>query len=248
MVARLKGGDQWLLPLSGILLVMGALLGVQVHTQRLRGEAAIGRRTSALAEVLGANQTQVNEQKSEISRLRARLAEYEKQATNDQGMTKMINEELQNSRIALGLVPLKGPGVVLAIGDSTLLGKDAGDNELLLVHDADLVAIVNELWADGAEAIAVNGQRVVAGSAFVCSGRLIRVNNQAISAPFVFTVIGDQRNLQSGLNMQNGLIDKMRVMEFQANLKSSDDLQVPAIAIAPKYRFATPAKQEVAER
>jgi uncharacterized protein YlxW (UPF0749 family) len=248
MGIQLKGSDRWLLPLSGILLVMGGLLGMQVHTQRQRGVTEIGRRTSALAEVLSANQSQAEEQRKEIASLRQRLTDYEKEASSGQGMTKVITEELQASRIALGLVPLKGPGVVLEVNDSTLLGKDSGDNDLLLIHEGDLVAITNELWADGAEAIAVNGQRLVAGSAFVCSGRLIRVNNEAISAPFTFTAIGDQRNLVSGLNMPNGLIDKMRVMEFQVNLTQKNDLEVPPIAVTPKYRFATPVKQEVAAK
>jgi uncharacterized protein YlxW (UPF0749 family) len=247
MFAWRKGGDRWLLPLSGILLVMGGLLGVQVRTQSVRGASEIGRRTSALAEMLSTNQVQVTEQKKEIEGLRARLAKYEATAANDQGMTKIINEDLQNSKMALGLMPVKGPGIVLELRDSTMrTSKEVDNADLFVLHDSDLIQVANELWADGAEAVSVNGQRLVAGSAIVCSGRLIQVNHASIAVPFVFTAIGDQKAMLSGLNIRHGVLDTLKALEFQVKLTPKDDLEAPAIAIAPKYQYARPVTREVA--
>ena len=242
MAVRIKGGDRWLLPLSGILLVMGGLLGVQVHTQSQRSTFEIGRNTSLLGEVLGASREQVDAQKKEIDQLRQRLATYEKTAVSDQGMTKVIQDELQRARIALGLVPLKGPGILLELDDSTLRSAtgEPTSGDFFVVHDYDLIQLTNELWADGAEAIALNDQRLVLGSAIVCSGRLITVNHVAISAPFVFTVIGNQPNLLSALNIRDGFIDAKRTLGFQVKLTPKDEVEVPAVAISTKYQFAKP--------
>lgn len=247
MAKLTKGRDGWVLPLSVILLVLGGLLGMQVHTQSQRGEMEIGRRTSALGEMLRSNQTQVEAYKKEISDLRASLAKYESQAANDQGMTKLISEELQSSRAALGLVPLKGPGIILEISDSTLPALKGVDAEPFLVHDYDLIQLANELWADGAEAVSVNGQRLVTGSSIICSGRLVQVNHVAISAPFVFNVIGNVDNLVSGLNIRNGVLDTMRGWGFKVKLTPKEEVQVPAISVAPKFQYARPASTTVAQ-
>ncbi len=246
-VTGVKGSERWLLPLSAILLVMGGLLGLQVHTQSLRGSMEVGRRTSALGEMLRSNQTQVEAYKKEIGDLRTRLAKYETTATKDEGMSKLINQELQASRASLGLVPLKGPGLTLEIGDSTLPPIKGFDVEALLVHDSDLIQVTNELWADGAEAIAVNGQRVVLGSSFYCAGRLIQVNGVTIPAPFVFTVIGNVDNLMSGLSVRSGVLDQLKGSGLSAKLTRLEEVEVPAISVAPKLRFAHPVVRDIAQ-
>jgi len=246
-VTGVKGKDRWLLPLSAILLVMGGLLGLQVHTQSLRPRMEIGRRTSALGEMLRSNQTQVEAYKKEIGDLRMRLAKYETTAASDQGMTQLIAEDLQASRAALGLVPLKGPGITLEINDSSLPALKGVDVEPFLVHDWDLFEVANELWGHGAEAISVNGQRLVAGSAFVCSGRAITVNRVLISAPFVFTVIGKPDTLMSVLNTPGGELDKLRGYQLRVKLTRHAQVEAPAISVAPKFEFARPVVEDVAQ-
>ncbi len=239
MAVTTKGGDRWLLPLSGILLVMGGLLGVQVHTQSQRSATAIGRNTSMLGELLS-SKNEVDAQKDkEIAALRQTNTKYEKLAASGQGMTKAIQEELQRSRVALGLVPLKGPGIVLELGDSTMrVGKgEAAAGDFFVIHDIDLIQMANELWADGAEAVALNGQRMVSGSAIVCSGRLVTVNHVAIAAPFTFTVIGNQETLESALNIRDGIIDKMRKLVFQFKLTRLVNVEVPGIAVSRMFLF-----------
>ncbi len=249
MAVTTKRGDRWLLPLSGILLVMGGLLGVQVRTQSQRSAFDLGRSTSMLAEVYSANREQSEAQKKEIEQLRRDKAAYEKAAANNR-MTKAIQDELQRSRIALGQVALKGPGIELVLGDSTMRADKgaAGAAEFLVVHDYDLYQLLNELWADGAEAISLNGQRIVSGSAIVCSGTLVTVNHVAVSAPFTFSVIGNQKNLVAGLTIRDGYIDRRRALQFQIKLAQKDDVLVPAISISPKYEYARPVTAETAQK
>jgi uncharacterized protein YlxW (UPF0749 family) len=247
MATMTKGSERWLLPLSAILLVMGGLVGLQVHTQSLRGETEIGRRTSALGEMLRSNQTQVEAYKKEIGDLRTRLAKYETTATKDEGMSQLITEELQTSRAALGLVPLRGPGITLEISDSTLPAIKGVDAEPFLVHDWDLIQLLNELWADDAEAISVNGQRIVLGSSVICSGRLVQVNHVPISAPFVFTAIGAVDNLVSGLNIRNGVLDTMKGFGLKVKLTAHEQVELPAVSVAPKFQFARPVIKETTQ-
>ncbi len=245
MGAAWKSEKRWVLPLTLVCLVLGGLLAVQVRTRELRGETQIGRQRSALVGMLTTSQAQLGKQAEEIERLRTRVAEYESEAASETGLLRLMTEELSNSRVALGLLPVKGPGVELELADSTMRGTDElGAQELYVLHDFDLVQVANELRAAGAEAISLNGQRLIAGSAITCAARLIKVDDVAISSPFVFLAIGEKDNLMSALNIRDGVLDRLRVMEFQVKLTPKDEVIIPPVAIAPKYAYAQPVPRE----
>lgn len=244
MRALWEAGKVWILPVSGVCLVLGALLGVQVHTQELRGSLEVGRRTSALISMLTNAQAQLELQNKEIAQLRAQMAKYEKQAIGQKGAGALIGKELETARMALGLVRLRGPGIELELGDSTLRkGDELGSQDIYVIHDFDLLQVANELWASGAEAIALNGQRLVAGSAIRCAGPLIQVNNTPISSPFRFVAIGDQENMMSALNMRGGVLDPLRWGKFLVKLTPKDNVEVPAVSIGPKFQHARPVPE-----
>jgi uncharacterized protein YlxW (UPF0749 family) len=247
MRAFWEAGKTWTLPVAGVCLVLGALLGIQVHTQRLRGATKVGRQSSALVGMLTNSQAQLEAQAKEIERLRAQVGKYENEAMSDKGVTQRVYQELQTSRVALGLLQVKGPGVELELGDSTIMrrnGSEMGSPEIYLIHDYDLIMLANELWTAGAEAVSLNDQRLVAGSAIRCSGPLIQVNNTTIPSPFVFRAIGDKENLVSALKIPEGTLDRLRWAKFQVKLTPKDELLVPAIAIAPRFKYAKPVTEE----
>src|SRR5574340_1132530 len=174
MRAFWEAGKAWTLPVAGVCLILGALLGVQVHTQQLRGATEVGRRSSALVGMLTSSQAQLEAQAKEIEQLRAQVGKFENEAMSDKGVAQRVYQELQTSRVALGLLPVKGPGVELELGDSTMRRDNAevGGQDIYLIHDFDLREVANELLAAGAEGVSLGNQRLVAGSAIRCSGPL----------------------------------------------------------------------------
>jgi len=245
MAEAAKNRKRWPVAMAAVCLVLGGLLGVQVHTRNVRGVMKAGRQSSALVGMLTTTQAQLDEQTKEIERLRARVGEYEKEAASEKGLMRLMTEELTNTRIALGLFPVKGPGIELILDDSTMrAGSEIGGQDVYVVHDFDLVQMANELWAAGAEAISLNGQRLIAGSAITCSVRLIEVNNVTISSPFTFLAIGDRDKLMSALNIRDGILDRLRVLQFQVKLTAKQEVVIPPIAVAPKYEHAQPVMQE----
>jgi uncharacterized protein YlxW (UPF0749 family) len=231
-----------------VCLVLGAMLGIQLRTQRLRGDTMVGRETSALVGMLARNEQQVTQQQQEIQQLRARLAQYEKEAASEKGLAKLMSQELRTARIALGVVEVKGPGIVLEISDSTMrVDDEPGGLDVYVVHDFDLLRIANELWCAGAEAVSLNDQRLITGSPIACSARLIAVNGVTIGSPFVFHAIGDKDKLVSALNIRDGVLDGLRVLQFPVKLTPKDEVTVPAISVTPKYSYARPVEKELAQ-
>ena len=238
-------GKRWVAPMTVVCLVLGGMLGIQVHSQQLRGASQVGRQTSALVGMLTRNEAQVEQQKEEIELLRGRLAEYETEAASEKGLTRIMQEELHTSRIALGTVAVKGPGVELELSDSTMrAGGDFGAQDVYVIHDFDLLQIANELWCAGAEAVSINGQRLLTGSAIACSARLIEINKITVASPYVFKAIGDKDKLMSALNIRDGVLDRLRVLQFPVKLTPKDEVVIPPISVPPKYEHAQPVEKE----
>jgi uncharacterized protein YlxW (UPF0749 family) len=248
MEALWRKQKQWVLPLTIVCFVLGGLLAVQVRTRQLRGATEVGRQTSALVWMLADARAQLEKQKDETDRLRSRVAEYEEVAASEKGLVSLMRDELRNGRMALGLVPVQGPGIELVLDDSTMVsGTDMGGQDLFVIHDVYLLQVANELYASGAEAVSLNGHRLVSGSAITCSTRLIKVNDVAISNPFVFLAIGNKDNLVSALNIRDGFLDFLRRLEFKVKLTPKNEISIPPVAIAPTYEYSQAVTKE-AER
>lgn len=132
-------------------------------------------------------------------------------------------EELKRINTYLGLTDVKGEGIIITLRDNTnsMLGIAAD-----LVHDSDLRSIVNELKNNGAEAISINGQRIVPSTAITCAGTVIQVNNEIVGSPFVIKVIGDQ-NMINNITRPGGFIYTL-VEEYGINVKTekSDEIKI----------------------
>lgn len=132
-------------------------------------------------------------------------------------------EELKKINTYLGLTDVKGEGIIITLRDNTnsILGLAAD-----LVHDSDLRSIVNELKNNGAEAISINGQRIVPSTAITCAGTVIQVNNEIVGSPFVIKVIGDQ-NMINNITRPGGFIYSL-VEDYGINVKTekSDEIKI----------------------
>ena len=80
------------------------------------------------------------------------------------------------------------------------------DSSYLLVHDSDFLGIVNELKNGGAEAISINGERIVSTSSITCEGNVISINGEKVSSPFVIKAIG-RPTMYSALSRPGGTIE-----------------------------------------
>ena len=147
-------------------------------------------------------------------------------------------------RYRAALVPLEGEGVVVRMDDSTKPVKAGENPNLYVIHDDDLLRVVNELRAAGAEAIAINGQRLTGTSEIRCAGPTLSVNNVRSSAPFEIRAIGDKKSLENALRMRGGVAETLGVWGIQLDIKASDDVYIPPYRGSIRQSYA----RETAER
>jgi uncharacterized protein YlxW (UPF0749 family) len=135
-------------------------------------------------------QAQQDDLKSRIVALRASIQDIEQQDTGAAAEIKNLNARLEQARIAAGLISLTGTGVVLKLEDSTQPVPVDGNAADYLVTAADLRAVVADLWRSGAEAIAIDGERLTTTSAIIDIGGSVLVNAAYLAAPFQISAIG----------------------------------------------------------
>ncbi len=129
------------------------------------------------------------------------------------------------------------------------LPPDAGLElmEEYIVHDYDIRSFVNELTATGAEAVAVNGQRIIASTGIRCAGGAMLINDTHMTPPYEITAIGPAEVMESTLKMHGGLVDKFRIIEDlsdMVHIQKKKDIIVPAYSGSTQLKYAKPVEPE----
>ena len=193
----------------------------------------------------------VRKHQEEINLLRARITELENAMGKGKGEEKVLNDELQKTKILAGLTPVQGPGVIITLKDSARQsGSLLRTSELSrgIIHDIDLQAVVHELFASGAEAVSVNGQRVVGRTAIRCVGPTVQINSVPIAVPFIVRGIGDPDTLFSGLNLQMGVLDQIRQYDAaMVKMEKVKLVELPGYAESTDIKYAEPVVKPKAE-
>jgi len=203
------------LSLTVVCLLLGLLLIVQLRTRRdIRQSAQSEEWEFVVADLVESN-ARLREEVETMQAQLAGLREVEGGGT----MLQSIVDEVNHLRIANGLIEVSGPGVVVTI---------SGPISILDLHD-----LVNELRNAGAEALALNGQRIVAWSAITTDGEDVTVDGLPVSAPYRLEAIGDAQTLEVALLRPGGLVSLLT----QANPN-------PSIAVSQRQNLTLPVSTQ----
>lgn len=217
-----------------VCLVLGLLISMQFRTAYDYDTNARSARVEDLALKLNSVTEERDVLAKEVISLREKLANTNNGDPNVNG----VQQELQKTSMLAGLTALKGPGIVVILDDSQRTPNPGEDPNNLLVHDTDILMIVNELKASGAEAISINGERIIAMSEIRCAGTTILVNSNKIAAPFTITALGDPAKLESGITLKGGYMESIKFYGIQSQINKADNLEVPAYTGTFKFEKA----------
>ncbi len=226
----------WHWPVAFVCLCLGFLLAVQLQTQSaLKRPTLPTRRLETAVEML----QQIERERDALADENRSLREAVTGRASNRASLRELVAELQRAQVLAGLTKVTGPGVVITLSDSDRPARPGEDEEVYLIHAEDLLATVNELRAAGAEAIAVNGQRIVASTAIRCVGPNILINTNKVSPPFIIEAIGDQNDL-SQVDMRGGMLDSLRAWGMQVEIVAKDPLSLPPYTGSVGMTFALP--------
>lgn len=173
----------------------------------------------------------------EIEEIDKKLEQKIETASQENTALEDAKNQITEGNKLIGLTEVKGPGVIVTLSDSKLDASTVLNPSTLVVHDLDVFYVINELKNAGAEAISVNGQRIVTTTAIECGGNIITVNGEKIGSPFEIRAIGLPENLKN-LDRAGGYLERMREEAVGAELKKSNSITIPKYSGIIKFKYA----------
>ena len=159
------------------------------------------------AEVLKYKEKYDNKFK-ELEKAEKELEEQRRISTENNDELAKKEEEIKAGNKIIGLDEVTGPGITITLSDSKLDINSVLDPNSLIVHDGDILSVINELKNAGAEAISINDQRMVPTTGIICGGNIIDINKEKVGAPFEIKAIGLPEQL-AGLNRPGGYLNRI---------------------------------------
>ncbi|ORT60985.1 DUF881 domain-containing protein [Streptomyces sp. CB03238] len=214
-------------------LLFGLGLGLAIQVRSTSDTGALrGARQEDLVRILDELDDRTQRLEDEKARLEDQRTELENSSDQAEEARKQTLEKERQLGILAGTVAAQGPGITLAIDD----GAGAVESDMLL--DA-----IQELRAAGAEAIQVNGVRVVADSYFSGDAGDIEVDGRRIKAPYRFKVIGKPQDLEPALNIPGGVVQTLEKEQATATVTRSQKIVVDALRPAERPDYARSSSQ-----
>ena len=240
--ARVRAVPTWQVTLFVALIALGFLIAAQARSEAPRVRYTTQERAPLVETVLGL-QAQQDALKQQVLDLRTRITAAEEGTAGSTQQVGDLNDALLAARVAAGIVALEGPGLVLQLEDSQVPvppGASAADYR---VSARDLRDVVEELWLAGAEAISVNGERIVPTAAIVDIGGSVLVNSAYLAPPYQVAAIGPA-DLYDTLAASAGFVDLVRARVDAFGIRVSfgqpSSVIVPAYAGSVMLRYARP--------
>jgi uncharacterized protein YlxW (UPF0749 family) len=212
----------------------GLLFATSAYTARGTDLRSSGR--SRLTELIASQQRRVASLEGTAGRLRGEVDKATAGAALGNGAVRDITAANDTLGVPVGLSALTGPGVTVSLDDAPRLapGEQRPGNPTpddLVVHEQDVLAVINALWAGGADAVTVMGERIVATSTVRCVGNTLLLHGAVYSPPFVVSAIGDRARLVRALNASRGVqlfLSFVAAFGLGFDVEEADVLDVPA--------------------
>lgn len=203
------------------MMIVCMLLGIMLSLQykSVNQHQSIASLENKRLEELKEEVIKLQNQKSELQERYLKLEEenqtFARVKAGDSEAVQQLKNNLLKARVFAGLETVKGAGIIVTLDDG----------EFSNVYDDDILDVVNELRASGAQAISVNDERIVAMTEIRGAGDYIMINDKQFKAPFIIKAIADPDNLERSLMMIDGIVEGLK--EFvKVNIKKSDEIVI----------------------
>ncbi len=215
------------LSISMVAVFVGLMIAMQFRTNSSVEQAVPIDRVQELTIEKKQVERDLNQLKEESVDLQIKLAEAGKSHT---AATGALESELFKNKLYGGLVPVEGQGVEVLL--------DNQEGSFYHIKDDDLLKVLNDLRGAGAEAIAVNDQRILATSEVRLAGSHINVNLTRLSPPYKVVAIGPSGTLKSSLEIRGGLTEYLSDLGVSVTVQSKDRVLVPAYTGSLRFDYA----------
>lgn len=229
--------------LTLICVFLGVIIGIQFNTVKKQNSLAENQRLTELTATLKKVQEENQALQEHLEEKERIIKDYEN-GLNFGATVTNLQSEIKQLRSFAGLTEVHGSGISITMDDSST--KMSGDSNAYLVHAEDILAVINELNVAGAEAVSINGQRIIGKSSVSCAGSIVMINGVRVAAPFEILAVGDGDILQSALKFPGGVVDNLAPWGIEISIQKEANIEVPPYTQTVLWQAPT-LKSEVVE-
>jgi uncharacterized protein YlxW (UPF0749 family) len=225
--------DGWRIAVPAVCLLAGVLFAAS--RTAADGYDLRGGRTTELSGLVRAAESRVAAAEARLAASRARAERLEAAEAGSDARVRAARDMANTLAPAVGLTELAGPGLIVTLTDAPR-GPDGHypvgvEPDALVVHQQDMQSVLNALWAGGAEAIAVAGQRILTTSALRCVGNTLLLHGRTYSPPYQISAIGQPDRMRAALDAEPGVaVFRQYVQRYGLGyrVQRSSNVRIPA--------------------
>ena len=232
----MKGKNTLAISIGCVAFILTMIIFTQFKTVEETDITAIETmRETELREEIASWKTKYDEVDAKLKETENIISEYNQELNNSENSSKILEEEVKEAEKKLGYTDVKGEGIIVTISD--------GEKN---IEYYDILDLINELNAAGAEAISVNDERIVSTTDIKqVELRIILVNTRKISGPYTIKAIGDKKAMEAALVIKGGYVDRLKIVDGKGiEIKQEDNIVVPAYTKDQKVEYMKENKEE----
>ncbi|MFA6308222.1 MAG: DUF881 domain-containing protein [Clostridia bacterium] len=206
--------------LAMVLLLLGCVISLQFKSTSNNKQIAAydNKRTDELKDELIQEKKNNEILTDKNNELQKEITAYESKQGGEDTVLLNMRKELLKAKLLGGLIAVKGKGITVTIDNTAVY----------FVEDLDILKVLNELRASGAQAMSVNNERIIATSEIRTAGNYIMVNGRQLIAPFEIKAIADPDELENSLKIIGGIVEELQAY-FKVTVSKSDEITIPKI-------------------
>lgn len=242
----MKSKTKYIITLSILSIFLGFLLSLQTR-QKIENYSLLS------LDSIDMMKSEIENSKNEIDSLNKLIQEKDVKLNNLKEIIKeddgilgdYINAEIEQLKLISGLKDIRGPGIRFIIADNEekqIVGNSIQDD---IIHDSEIQILLNEFKNAGAEAISINGERVIYKSEVKCGGPIIRINGKSSANPFVIDIIGEPKTLYSSVTAKESFGWMLKeVYNKKVEVEIKDDILISKYDwLNSSFKYAKPKKE-----
>lgn len=172
----------------------------------------------------------------DLANAQKELEKVRQEATQNDATAEAKEQELRENNMILGRTDVQGEGVEVILEDAAATSNSLSAS-YQIIHFSDIQMVVNELTNAGAEAIEINGQRLVNTSSITCEGNIIKINGERIGSPFYIRAIGSQSRLYGALSRAGSILDAIADYGNRAEVTKVDNIVIHRYSGTLDYEY-----------
>ncbi|WP_400163202.1 DUF881 domain-containing protein [Brevibacillus sp. TJ4] len=234
-----------------ILAIISAIIGVMLAVQLRSNIDPVHKESRSIAELRTSLQKELEKHKNllaDISKYNQLYYQYETSLSEDESLSVMVEELARNRKMA-GMIPMEGKGIELTIVDAPMLDENSHEEHMYAsftggyIDDEDLRWLVNILFANGGQAVSINGHRLIATTAIRNVGDVIQIDTRTIQPPYELKVLGEPDVLLSALKLE-GVEEYFQLANKRIVAEKQENLLIPAYREQRIIQHMKPVKEK----